>query len=250
MAENGKYIIKADANLALSQIGAAFSIVGEKIRDCFIMLFPGRSEASYKRLIDNTLKQWEYAQEVIEKRKIPPALRRQLSDKFGDAWIKQAPLEDDETLQRAWANLLANAQDPDYKETDSLTVYQNIIKDLSPLNVRSLLLLRKLAATGDEVKFPSSAASPFFAEFKRDLDPNAEEIERSIDNLLHLRLISITKTILVSVSPDLKVIDGGSASNNSVGVTINSDMREGLAPSPPYFTSLGTAFLRACMPDF
>jgi hypothetical protein len=141
MTENGsKFIIKADINEALSQIGTAFSIIGEKLRNCFIVLFPSRAEESYKRLYNNMLKEWEYTQEILTERQIPPKMQRKLSDKFGDAWIKNAPLEENQDLRRIWANLLANALDPNFDANNLRVSFTDIIKSLESLDVQILYI--------------------------------------------------------------------------------------------------------------
>ena len=57
--------------------------------------------------------------------------------KFQEAFIEKATVEDDETLQQKYANLLANALDPNF-EFDITKNYITILSELNPVDIKIL----------------------------------------------------------------------------------------------------------------
>ncbi|GHS85545.1 hypothetical protein AGMMS49957_01810 [Synergistales bacterium] len=161
------------------------------------------------------------------------------------------PFEGREELRKLWGNLLANAMDPNFKENKVLSAYISIIKDLSPLDVRALRLLKKLTDTNKRYYFPLTPNDNHFEEYKTELDPNAEDIELSVENLIRLRLVDTTEQI------DIPSVRFGKLGTRSVKFDagdawgrddseIMVETEKGLAPGYIHFTAFGLGFLEAC----
>jgi hypothetical protein len=234
MAENGKIDIKIDVNEALRQIGTAFSIVGEKIRDWLIILFPCKAKEAYKRLVDHVLNEWEYAQKILNDRQIPPALQRKLSDKFGDAWIRNAPLEDNQDLQHIWARLLANAMDPNFDLNAIHPAFLGIIKEMTPLEAQFLnevyqILLQK--GMWDDFKSCLNASINISnVTFPPEITTSI--VQTSIENLERNKLITTLQSVEGMFQRGESILDGVASRKNA-----------------PSLTALGVSFIRACIEE-
>lgn len=63
---------------------------------------------------------------------------RELLPKLGLLYVEQASLEDNETLQEVWANLLANALDPQRDFSEFHYAFMDVIRGLSPIEAQLL----------------------------------------------------------------------------------------------------------------
>jgi hypothetical protein len=99
------------------------------------------------------LKLMQKVQRVIEEACFEPSLVR---DKVGVHLLQSALLEDDETLQDMWANLLANACDP--RELSPVEgLYVSILKEL---NARDVKILNGIYAIARQRAAPLWAVEP------------------------------------------------------------------------------------------
>ena len=74
------------------------------------------------------------AQTKLDEAKLKPEEREVISLKLGLPLIEKASLEEDPTLQELWANLLANALNPNHS-AEVRTIFVDIIHNLSPFDV-------------------------------------------------------------------------------------------------------------------
>jgi hypothetical protein len=87
------------------------------------------------------LKLIQKVKEAVDKAGFDPSMVR---DKVGVNLLQAALLEDDETMQDAWANMLANESDP-RKQNPVEPIFPAVLKDLSPREVRFLNRLHDVA---------------------------------------------------------------------------------------------------------
>jgi hypothetical protein len=209
--------ISIDVNLALKQIGTGLSIAGRKFREFFIMVFPCSAEKFYDNLEDHLKRELEHTQKILDERGIVPEFLRDLSDKFWDAWIKNAPLEDEENLQKMWATLLANAMDPNFDGSSIRITFTTIIREFSPLDVRILSHFYENRFQVGEKRRAAHVASI--------LDTEQKYVDVSIHNLMRLGLLSIL----------------------IINETVEIMGHPSLSGSLPYITPLGIDFVNACI---
>jgi transcriptional regulator with XRE-family HTH domain len=240
----------------LAKLGQDVLRVAEKLTTILVGIFkvPYNGVAPFVldwwrlRRLTNTLNIAERAMSLLRERNILVEEAKPLLLKIGIPILDSGGMEEEQLLQDLWVNLLTNSIDPKFEKNSIRTAYIDIIKGLSSLDVRAIQLLRKLTETGTEYQFPLNAASCFFQNFKHELDPDAERIDISVENLLRLRIISVTKIIPI-INPDaITEIDGGNCfgENSNIGIDIQK-IQPGLAPTSPYFTPMGLDFLHACM---
>lgn len=120
---------------------------------------------------------------VTETRAVLPKLAIPLLD--------NASLESDDKLQSIWAQLLANAMDPNYKENIEY-LYIEIIKNLRPLDAKILhSLFTSLESTPG---FSGTAVLKEYSVEKRKiidlLRIESEQYEFAINNLMRLQCLS------------------------------------------------------------
>lgn len=133
-----------------------------------------------------------YWQERIGERDISEDALEQLP--FGDAFrvIEAASMEDDEDVQRMWADLIANATDPD-KSTQIKKVYIDLLKSLSSPEVILLNLLwsaekTSVFKTREELEVFNKETNALAEAAWRKLDKSTRDT--AIQNLIRLRCLS------------------------------------------------------------
>ena len=109
------------------------------------------------------------ARGVIETRAVPPKVAFRMLD--------GAAVEDDPTLRNLWANLIANAMDPGFT-CDISPVYADIVSNLSPLDVRILLVMYAELVTYDRASFDHAR------QFGFDIEPMCASLGISRDDYL------------------------------------------------------------------
>jgi hypothetical protein len=107
-----------------------------------------------------------------------------LAPKFLIEILSNAFIEDDEKLQDLWSNLLINWQDPD-KRFDKKMMYIEILKNLSPTEVKILDLLGK-GPEADKIRRNREMYIDGNA-IKKLLNINEEEYELSMLNLFRMK---------------------------------------------------------------
>ena len=150
---------------------------------------------------------------------------QQIPDKTWIPILQAASMEDDETLQDIWANLLANAADPSQENSVHLS-YVEIVKQLNPEDAKFLV-----------AAYQSNWFTPWDS---RDLFDQFFEVARSeqglaadsryyisLDNLMRLGLFE--RVVLEEAEPSLPRIRS-----------------EELAKTRIVKTALGSALLKAC----
>lgn len=87
------------------------------------------------------IKLMQKVQRAIEEAGFEPSMVR---DKVGVNLLQAALLEDDETMQDTWANMLANESDP-RQQNPVEAVFPAVLRDLSPREVKFLNVLHDVA---------------------------------------------------------------------------------------------------------
>src|SRR3990167_11017188 len=95
-------------------------IIGDRLK-----LFRWERQLAYVDKVNNIL----FAKGITDTRAVPP--------KFSLPVIENASLEDDDELQKLWANMLANAMNPTFT-VNMRTAFIDIIKSLTILDVKIL----------------------------------------------------------------------------------------------------------------
>jgi hypothetical protein len=191
---------------------------------------------------------------------------QKIPDNIWVSALQAASLQDDESIQQRWANLLTNAANPDYDGEvaptfvailNELTHREVKILDLMYEEVRpkkgqpdwlvaynqknSFSMLKKLFAQAGLLQVPQFASGASVAEGKihrAAIDHDNELVTYSLDVLVRTRVFSV-KTIPRPV--ELRVAGDDSAILSSINETINIETVDVYE-----ITSLGLAFIKAC----
>lgn len=201
--------------------------VGERAKDKIF----NWSHRNYKETINKAVEKLE-ARGYTKKEEI-----KYPSDKFIHDFAEGASSEDDPDLQDLWATLLANAADPNFKE-EIRRSYFSIIKDLSPLDVKFINLL--ITKTEKYPKYAFGDGWPkidYIADFASELNETKDDINVSYENLSRLNIVDNKKNVNV-VSSDHPITYSEKQQSETV-----------ISNRYPYFTSLGLAFIKACVDD-
>jgi len=162
--------------------------------------------------IKNVIKRTHEANEEL---KLYGAQIKPLPIKESLLYLDAASLEEDETLQKSYSKLLANAG----LNSNNMIVYLSILKELTPADAKVLQYFYKVMSSKD-IKYPKlfrwSIAKNIFSE-------NNEEARISFDNLLRHKLLEY---------PEINETYDGSG---------HKEAEKYLQPS-----SLGRAFILAC----
>ena len=129
--------------------------------------------------------------EKAEKLRLSPDDYKELPIKIGIPILENASLEEDNSLQELWANLMTKALDPNFKE-EIRTAYIDIIKGLSPLDVKILNYCYEFTMTPySNVVFNTFAPKGItFYRVLEDLKLQEDDLLISIYNLFRLRVLS------------------------------------------------------------
>lgn len=179
---------------------------------------------------------------------------RSITTKFGILYIEGASVEDQPELQKLWAQLLANAVDPNFKEE----LRSSYITTISDLNTLDAIILEQIHE--DNIRKPNKTFFPYTedmytnSDFKKNYQAISwESIEISFDNLRRLRLID---NISIELSPKVNGVNGKIAtqkvdlSKTGLGggdfdMTVKTF--RSLTQSYVYLTPLGKAFVNSCI---
>ena len=125
---------------------------------------------------------------------------RQIPLKIALPLIENASLEDDDSLQQLWANLLVNYSNGD-SGIDLSFAYIDLLKNISPLEVKILKEIYLIKDTDSIHKSIKTKNLPTSAEYVTGLEKLTEEvfeiqpnIQLALDNLHRLDLISLSMT--------------------------------------------------------
>lgn len=98
------------------------------------LFFPKVPEKIAAKRIENLISVFKIAKKKFDEAGLKPEERKAISLKLGLPIIEKASLEEDSSLQELWANLLANALNPDRSEKVR-NIFVDIIQNLSALDV-------------------------------------------------------------------------------------------------------------------
>lgn len=117
---------------------------------------------------------------------------RQPTGKFASRFIEGAAVEDQEELQRLWATLLANALDPKFKMDSLHPSFIDIIKCLTPIEVKILQYIYDFFAYKKLWCRPAVETYPIFMKehATATLHIDSHEYEIAYRNLVRVGLIT------------------------------------------------------------
>lgn len=136
---------------------------------------------------NQTVKLMQKAEKELKAKGFEPKDYRTLAAKIGIPLIENATLEENEELHTLWANLLANALDPNFSGDISI-IHVSLLKEMMPVDVRILHMIynekqhRWLEKKLDDVRFSRALIAK---SLKTDID----KIEISLLNLMRLGCI-------------------------------------------------------------
>ncbi len=133
----------------------------------------------------NQLKTLEKAKKLFEENGLSP---KQIPLKTLFPLLEYSSLEEDESLQDKWANLLANALNPEYKKNIH-PMFPEILKQLSPTDAFVLDLFYELNTYSGKAS-PFLIYTPFYS-IQEDTNLDENELKISIANLTRLNLTVI-----------------------------------------------------------
>lgn len=144
-------------------------------------------------LITDKLAYYRLERAIELQRKVEERLRKKGVDakkyvpvSFGLPIIEKATIEDDDNMQQLWANLLANALDPNYISKITRN-FSSILADMEPVDVRILdMVVSEYVTLSDDKK---SKALFILAKVAANVGVSLMECENSIRNLMRLGLI-------------------------------------------------------------
>ncbi len=221
MDRDSKELVKIAAEAAVKPFGDILSKlvggpaeqVGGIVTDALAAI---RQDIDQKRQEKRVRKVLKKAQDAIDNAMFEP---RAVPDYILMPLLQGAALQDDETMQDMWANLLANAANPNGGSIPP--VFTKILSELSP---NDALFLDRFA-DAPESPFGMSYPEPLLTQFHPNPDPHAVQI--TLDTLRRGQLLS--QHFAMSVPGDPSPIGGST-------------------PIAPTYTisDLGTAFIKAC----
>lgn len=117
-------------------IKSAYEIIKDvlgKGYDSLGFIFPDIPSSINARRTENLIRIMKSAQAKLDEAGLKPEERNAIALKLGLPIIEKASLEEDPTLQELWANLLANALNPEHSEKVK-RIFIDIIQNLSPFD--------------------------------------------------------------------------------------------------------------------
>ena len=208
-----------------------------KVYDGLSLVFPAIPGWVAGRRVDILTNTFRITQDKLDNCNLPKEQIKHCSLKLGVPWVENASLEEDPSLQELWANLLANALNPNFNE-EIPTSFISIIKDLSPMDVRVINELQVQIKKKPKYAFGDGWSNiDYIAEFAKELKVDPNTIKISFENLFRLRLVDHIKIVNVLAAPHLN-LHGEKQKNESA-----------ISNRYPYFTSLGESFIKACVDD-
>lgn len=186
------------------------------------LLFPKAPEAIAARRTKNLISVIKRVQNILDEAGLKPEERKAISLKLGLPIIENASLEEDPSLQELWANLLANALNPDHQE-QARTVFIDIIKDLTAFDV---LILNAYHCSKQPIIPRSGGETAVYTAEGHKLYPSAI-VNNSLAVLKSLGLLTD-----IAVSEDVFLGNSGIVHQDTV-----------------HLTPLGVLFVDACMKD-
>ncbi len=219
------------------------------------LVFPALPGWIMSRRAEGVISLSRAAQKKLDEAGLSKEQYRQCSIKLGLPLIENASLEDEPTLQDIWANLLANALNPEFEE-EIRTSFISIIKDLSTTDV---LILQELNVQPNRsTPFSSSRVTNAFGAdsyFAGEIGIRKSDAAISLQNLSRLGLVDNTREIYVPQTNTFGDVDVRETDISECGIAgggkakLKVKTRTGLAKSFPYLTDLGRAFVSACVVD-
>jgi hypothetical protein len=138
--------------------------------------------------LNQAVKLHKKTEKALKAKGVEPKDYRKLAAKIGIPLIENATLEENEELHTLWANLLANALDPNFSGDISI-MHVSLLKEMMPVDVKILHMIynekqqhRWLKSKLDDVRFSRALIAK---SLKTDID----KIEISLLNLMRLGCI-------------------------------------------------------------
>ena len=190
--------------------------------DAIGFLFPEIPSMVTARKANNLIRIMRSAQAKLDEAKLKPEEREAISLKLGLPFIEKASLEEDPTLQELWANLLANALNPNHS-SEIRTIFVDIIHNLSPFD--ALILNAFNISSHPLIPKPLNQTMVKTNEGYKEFPTKTVE-----DSLAVLKSLNLVTDIAVSEDVFL----------GNTGIVHGDEI---------HLTPLGTLFTNACVKD-
>ncbi len=239
----------------MRMVGKFFnSVVPGFVKETMGILSDNAKFARWKNFIKIT----KEANEISEKYNLPE-LSAKLPIAFEVPFIEQASLQENETMQKMWANLLANAA---ANNSSAKTIYVSILKELTP----SEALVLDMIHSGMKEKGRADPAhySISLRIVISKLKENNSDYQTVVDNLYRLRLITnppIHYATATSIGFGTGLLNFGTGGTSVVTTTYDGENRilrevsryleterrsRSLSENSVQLTSLGYSLIKAC----
>lgn len=221
MADSSSLIpIKDVYEISKELFGYGYDVIG--------FLFPEVPSKITARRAENLITVMRSAQKILDEADLKPEERNALSLKLGLPIIEKASLEEDPILQKLWANLLANALNPNHSDKVR-SIFIDIIQSLSAFDV--LILNAFHISRYPLITRPLNVVQVYTKEGYKNYP--YEKVNTSLSVLKALCL-------LTDVMPMESIRFGGEDIRLSNGVLMQTDT---------FLTPLGALFIDACIKD-
>ena len=156
------------------------------------LIFPAMPGWVASRRTECMINVCKKAQEKIDASGLSEEQIQHCSLKLGIPFAENASLEENPSLQDLWANLLANALTPD-KKTDRYPYFVSILKEISPLDAKTLSLISMPVKAPRDTKLPP--------EFSLDKDENILHSDGTLLRPTYTKNLTLTKKSNGQVMP-------------------------------------------------
>lgn len=169
--------IKDVYEISKELFGYGYDVIG--------FLFPEVPSIITARRAENLITVMRSAQKKLDDAGLKPEERNAIALKLGLPIIEKASLEEDPSLQELWANLLANALNPNHSDKVR-SIFIDIIQNLSPLDV--LILNAFHASPSPLIRNPNYLVDVYTKDGYKSY--HYEKVDTSITVLEGLNLIT------------------------------------------------------------
>jgi len=238
-----------DSILPVKETYEVINDVSSKVYEGLSLVFPaipGWVEGKRAERLINTCK---IVQNKLDNCNLPKEQIRHCSLKLGVPWVENASLEEDPSLQELWANLLTNANNPNFDSEDIYISFISIIKDLSTIDVQVIKFLQSKIQLKTQTSYNTSSKGNDIDELTKNLEINRNKIATSFQNLKRLYLINNIYNVNMP-GPIKSIWLGPDEDPNKALTDLQNESNKAMSEGESYyFTELGLAFIKACVDD-
>lgn len=232
-------------NISVVPIKDSYDVIKDLTYNVYVGLsfvFPQLPAYVAARKAENLLRICKASQEKLKSAGISVESQRQCTLKLGLPWIEWASLEEDTSLQELWANLLANALNPN--EPVPRIAFLSIIRDLSSLDAQVLDI-----TLAEINRISAKKPLDLFFDIRgiaQLLSQNISDIEVCVQNLKRCALVN---DLPIRHQLEYQPVVQRRSPGNSQEMYAKGNRIISPAPYKFRLTELGRLFLCACVAD-